>query len=130
VYYIPSANVLITLPVGEREIVLRRVALPEVLAEQGVDYLYVDSLAPVQAHKGQSWRYQILAHASGGALSYQLESGPDGMVVTDDGLVAWNIPVGFKEPNVSAIISIRDEAGNEALHRINFDVVERPRGRG
>jgi len=122
VYFIPSAETLITLPIGDKQIVLRRINLPEALKEQGVDYLYVDSFAPVQAYRGQEWRYQITAHSSAGTMAYKLESGPDEMTVSADGVVEWTIPAHFKDDSVSAIVSIQDKSGREALHTINFDV--------
>jgi hypothetical protein len=127
VYYIPSAKTMITLPVGESEIVLRRISLPEQLQEKSIDYLYVDSFAPVRAYRGQKWRYQIAAHSNVGGLTYKLENGPNGMAVSSDGLVTWNIDPHFKDEKVSAIVSIIDQSGNEVLHTINFDVIDSAR---
>jgi hypothetical protein len=121
VYFIPSASVLVTLPAGDDLIVLRRLDLAEKINAEERSDLYVDSSAPAEARRGQLFRYQISAHSKGqGKLTYKLESCPRGMTVSADGLVSWNIPSRYKEEQVSAVVSIRDEAGNEALHTISF----------
>ncbi len=121
VYFIPSASVLATLPAGDDRVVLRRLNLAEKAKAQERSDIYVDSSAPAEARRGQVFRYQIAAHGNGqGKLAYHLESGPRGMSVNANGLVVWSIPSRYKEEQVSAVVSIRDDAGNEALHTISF----------
>lgn len=123
VYFIPSAKVLVSLPAGEKEIIVRRLDLQSEIEETGVDYLYVDSFAPVRGYRGQTWEYAITAHSSSPGFQYSLESGPEDFSLSEAGMIRWNIPERFKEDAATAVVSIRDSSGAEVLHTINIDVL-------
>lgn len=123
VYFVPSARVLILLPAGEKQIVVRRLDVDEELRQIGVDYLYVDSFPPVSALRGRNFEYRIEPHTSHPGVSYSLESGPDGMTVSPTGVVEWSISERFAEDSARAVISIRDAAGAEVLHTIRLDIL-------
>ncbi len=122
--YVPWANMLVTLPKGNQQIVLRRFDVMQMLARSGVEYLFVDSIPPYQTFIGQALRYQIEVKSKADGVKYRLETGPQGMTVSPSGLVTWNAPSGFAEPQVQAIIAISNSAGKEILHSFRVRVAE------
>ena len=121
---LPWANLLITLPPGNREIVLRNFDLMATLHQTGLEYLFIDSIPPCEATRGQSLSYQIQAKSRAVGLKYKLEAGPETMTVSPDGLVTWNVPTNFGQDDTQAIVSVRNEAGKEVLHSFRLKIVE------
>ena len=123
-HYIPWANMLVSLPYGNQEIMLRRYDLIEQLHEADLEYLFIDSIPPHRAIAGESLSYQIVARSRASGLKYKLEVGPEGMTVSSDGLVTWNAPTNFGEDETQAIVAVSNSAGKEILHSFRLKVVE------
>lgn len=121
-HYVPEARVLVTLPYDDKRVVIRDFDLLGELDANGNDYLFVDSLPPQRVRRGETLRYAIAAHSRRGTLKYELQAGPENMVVNRKGEVKWKVPVEFADETVAAIISIRDRRGREVLHSIRFAV--------
>ena len=123
-HYIPWANVLISMPLDKKQIVLRRFDLMKSLEATGIDYLFVDSVPPTEAIKGRALSYQIAVKSKRGGLKYKLESGPKGMSVSSSGLLTWNVPPDLVEKTAQAIITVADASGQDIFHSIQMAVRE------
>ena len=123
-HYIPWANVLISMPLDKKQIVLRRFDLMKSLEATGIDYLFVDSVPPTEAIKGRALSYQIAVKSKRGGLKYKLESGPKGMSVSSSGLLTWNVPPDLVEKTAQAIITVADAGGQDIFHSIQMAVRE------
>ena len=119
-FFIPEAQVMVTLPKTNDEIVLHRFDVEKSLEKSGIDYLLVTSTAPTTAKRGAVFEYKATARAKKGGLTFKLESGPPGMQVSSDGSVTWSVPEDpdLKEANV--IVTVRDAAGQETFHTFSL----------
>jgi hypothetical protein len=93
----------------------------KILAEKGIDYLYVTSINPV-AKVSQPYRYRLETASKAGAVKCTLQSGPQGMTLSADGLVSWTAPAQPTEETV--IVALKDASGQEAFH--TFRIVVTP----
>ena len=109
-HFYPAANLLVTLPYTNDQIVLRRFNVTEVLDKAGVDYLLINSSPPLTARRGQLYSYQLEVKSKRGGVVYSVESGPPGLAVSASGLLQWKVPANYAAPNESVILLIRDAA--------------------
>ena len=122
VFLIPAAGVLITVGEGGSELIVRQFNLEQTLKSDGVDYLFVESRPPVTAVRGTVWEYPMKIRSRAGGIRVSPQSGPDGMKVSAEGIVTWNVPSGFGEPEVTVILSISDESGQEVFQTFRIAV--------
>lgn len=114
VHFLATADLLITIPPANDELVLRRFNVVDALNKSGVDYLFVSSSPPPVGRRGELYRYPIEVKSEQGGVSCRLESGPDGMTVSPAGLVTWRVPQDATDTSV--IIAVRDASGQEVFH--------------
>jgi S1-C subfamily serine protease len=115
ILYVPQASTLITIPETNDRLCLRRLNVEEQLQEAGVDYLVVTSSPGTLAQPGQHFEYQLEVLSKHGGLTYTLESGAPGMVISDTGLLTWDVPQDQQE-EVAVLIRIKDASGQEVYH--------------
>lgn len=133
VYFLPGAHLLVALPEGNRRVCIHPLKLSKILKQSGEDYLVVVSKPPPEALVGETYRYQIETLASAKRVDYRLESGPEGMRVSERGLVRWPVkrrPLGGK---VTVLVTLTTESGRELFHTFTLRVSRpshsaRPRG--
>ncbi len=71
---------------------------------------------------GRVYRYKINAYdPDGDSLIYKIIKGPEGMKVTDDGLVIWTVPEDFSG-TVPVQIEIDDKNGGITLYNFNLTI--------
>ena len=122
IFLLPASDLLVTVSDTRDEIVMHKINLLAEMDKKGVDYLFVASLPIRAAHKGDVYQYAIDVKSKRGAVSFTLESGPDGMRVAPDGVVTWRVPLdGVKDAPV--LIAIKDGSGQEIYH--GFTIVVR-----
>ena len=114
-HLIPAAKLLVTIPETNDKLVLHRFDLDAALDKAGIDFLFVTSQPPPRAKRGDWFNYRIAVKSKKGGVKYKLETGPDGMHVSDAGLVRWKVPAA--EPaEADVIIGISDRSGQEVFH--------------
>ena len=116
IYFMPQYGVLITLPTSNKSLVLHRLNLEKALNDSGIDYLYVTTRAPAVVKAGGIFRYQIGAKSRKGDVKYELTSGPNGMRVSNDGLVTWRTSRRSSNEPQDVIVSISDASGQTITH--------------
>jgi hypothetical protein len=122
VHYIPAANLLVTIPATNDRLLLYRFDLDKELAKADRDYLFVASQPPRRVDKGATYRYKLDVKSKQGAVKFQLASGPDGMKVSDAGVVTWKVPDDWGEPETDVIVNVSDKSGREAFHTFKLHV--------
>ncbi len=120
VQFIAEANLLVTIPPEGGQMTLRRVNALELLKRSSVDYLFVESTPPRMATKGNKFDYQIKARAHRGGLKFELSSGPDGMTISKEGRLTWNVPTEFEDDEVTPVVTIKDDSGAEIFHTFSM----------
>jgi hypothetical protein len=122
IHFFPTANLLATVPAARDRLVLRRLDVTAALEKAGIDYLYVTSLPPVAASPGSALSYAIAVQSRRGGVHCTLDSGPDGMTLSDDGKLKWSVPAGEPAGRQGVIITIKDASGQEILHAFNIAI--------
>ena len=126
IYLVPRGNVIAMLPEQQDSVVLRRFDVGEELQRSGQKYLVVLSVPPPSVAVGQTYQYQLVAKSRSGKVRYRLDSGPEGMTLSDRGLLLWDVKTQPPDASASVIISVSDEAGRAAMH--SFAVAVKPSG--
>ena len=122
IHFFPTANLLVTISAMREQLVLRKLDLTTALDKAGIDYLYVSSLPPATAAPGSTLSYTVEVKSKRGGMHCSLDSGPEGMTVTDDGKLHWNVPADEKVGRQGVIITIKDASGQEILHSFNITI--------
>jgi hypothetical protein len=121
IFFVPDANVLAVLPLSKDKLFLYRIDIEKQLDEAGIDYLIVVSQPPSEVVPGKEMKYQIEARAKKGKVEYVLESAPDGMTLSADGLVEWLVPASLEDDEVNVIITLRDSTGQQIFHNLTME---------
>jgi hypothetical protein len=111
-HLIPEAG-LVVLISGDDRLVLQRYDVYEAVKKLGADYLFIRSQPPSRAHKGQTCAYQVATRSSRGGVKYLLKSGPQGMQLSPEGALTWEVPAGFDESEVDVVVSVSDAGGKK-----------------
>jgi hypothetical protein len=112
----------VTIPSEAGQITLRRVNALDLLKKLSVDYLFLESIPPPATTTGTKFEYQIWARSRRGGLKYELSSGPDGMTISQEGRLSWNVPTEFADVEVTPIVTIKDNSGSEIFHTFSMPV--------
>jgi predicted Zn finger-like uncharacterized protein len=127
---VPDAKLLILIPFTNDRIVVKRFDIDEAMDKAGIDYLFVTSRPTATIARGKEFVYQITAKSKRGGLKYRLESGPEGMRVTPEGVVYWRVPADHGVQQISVLITVSDSAGQETFHTFKLNVVAETALRG
>ncbi|MCA9005403.1 MAG: DUF1559 domain-containing protein [Planctomycetaceae bacterium] len=120
--FFPDQNLLIQVPNSNDRLILHRVSLLEQMKQSGIDYFYATSRPETKAAPGQLWKYQIETASRKGGVKYELKSGPEGMTVTDTGLMSWKVPADVVEPEFKVTVQLKDDSTQELNHRFTMFV--------
>jgi S1-C subfamily serine protease len=74
------------------------------------------------ATSGQEFRHQIKARSRAGGLKFRLSGtlAPPGLSVASDGVVTWKVPPKSSGTEVTAVVTIRDAAGQETTSALKI----------
>ncbi len=123
VIYLPDAKLVVTVPAGDEQFARVKLDVDALMTAgaTGSPPLAVVSVPPATVLPGKAYAYTIQVLPAGAAVTYKLESGPDGMTVSAAGAVAWTPAAGRPDGDrAQAIVSVTDAAGHEVMH--SFDV--------
>jgi hypothetical protein len=122
VVLVPDAKVIATTTPTFDAVELRRFDLDEALDASGIDYLFVTSRPPTTVKPSQEVSYQLEVKSKKGGVKYRLEAGPEGMTLSEKGLLAWQVPAETSEASQSVIVAVSDSAGQEVFHTFQIAV--------
>ena len=120
-HFIPQLDLFLTIPESNDKIVARTIKVHDLLDEKEIDYLYVTS-SPPPAVVSKPYTYQLEVASRAGGVKYSLQSGPDELDLSADGLITWTPPEKASEEPV--IVSISDALGQETFY--TFQIVVAP----
>jgi hypothetical protein len=116
IHFVPSANVLLTIPASNDQLVIRKFDVDAALKKSPLDYLFVASVPQRYAAKGATYAYQIEVKSKKDKVQYSLTSGPKGMTLSPTGRLVWDVSADLAESEVPVIVTITDAAGQEIFH--------------
>jgi hypothetical protein len=121
-YFVPDAKMLIFLPLDNRQIELHRFDFEQALKESGKDYLFLGSRPPLTVARGATYTYQVNVNSSPPKVKYTMTIGPEGMTVSPEGLVKWQVPHDFAGKQTEVVLTISNEAGKEVLQTCKLEI--------
>lgn len=121
-HFIPSANLLITVPASNDRLVLRRLSLDEGIARSSSPILAVTSPSELSARRGRPFIHQIQVRSNKGGTTFDLTLGPKGLSVSGDGVLQWQIPLDSERKEYEAIVTVGDASGNQIFHTVRIKV--------
>ena len=65
---------------------------------------------------------KLAIRAKAGGVKVSLESGPDGLTVSPNGQVSWDVPARFEAPEAKVIVAIHDDTGQEVFHTFTVTI--------
>lgn len=122
VHFLPEVKLLVTLPETDDAVVLRSLDLREALKKSPQPQLAVISRPETRVEPGSDYAYAIDAVSTAGGVKYRVESGPQGMTVSDAGRVQWHVPASAKGTTASVLIVLTDASGKEIFHNFKIAV--------
>ena len=87
--------------------------------------LRVTSQPPLTASKGRPYAYTLRVKSKKGWVKCKLESGPQGMKVTPDGKLTWEVPRDFADAEVAVILTVSDATDQEIFHNFTLTLADR-----
>jgi hypothetical protein len=124
--WIPSAELLITVPSTDDRLVLRRLRLSDAIVKSGPETLHVTSAKSLLVSAGKKLSHRIEVKSAKGGVKLTLARGPEGLKVTPDGLVEWDVPDRGEKFEETAVITVEDESGHPLFHKLTIHVSRRP----
>lgn len=115
-YVLPTQQRLITVPNERDHLIVRKFDLLTELRAADVDFLFISSWPPRVAAKGKPYRYQMQIESRRGGAKAKLDSGPDGMTLSESGLMTWTPSPTFSNAETGVVISVSDASGQEIFH--------------
>ena len=109
-YYAVAANMLLSIPFTNDKIIVQRFELQQELEKSETDYFFVSSSPEVTFQTGMPYEYRIKVASRRPGVEFEMSSGPDGMQLSKQGVLSWNVPVGFSQDAVDVVVSIRNSA--------------------
>jgi hypothetical protein len=124
VCFVPDAKAVVISDPTLESLTIHRLDLDQALEDSGVDYLLVTSRPEPEVKFGQAFSYPMVVKSKNGGLKFNLESGPKGMLVDQQGNVTWQVPNTLDLAKHSAIISVKDNKDQEVFHTIALEAPE------
>jgi len=116
VFFVPQHGRLVTLAYSRDRLVSRAFDIIAAMNRAGIDYLFVDSVPPLLAKPGGAYRYQLQVKSKTGGVKFTLDSGPEGMTLSPNGLIKWDVPANIEAGQHGVIITVDDASGQTLLH--------------
>jgi hypothetical protein len=126
VFLVPQHKRLVTVSDTRDQLVVRPFDIVATLNKAGIDYLFVDSLPVTVADPGKPYTYSIVVQSKKGGVKFSLDSAPEGMKVSKDGVLTWQVPADAEPGPTGIIVTIEDSAGQSVFHSFNVQIGAAP----
>lgn len=121
VFMVPDAQLIAVLPPTNDQVVLYKFDAAAALESSDQDYLIVASQPPPEVKAGATFSYAIKVKSNHLKLTFSIDSGPDGMSVSPEGVVTWT-PGDAAKGNQDVILTIKNGGGQEVFHTFTLQV--------
>lgn len=124
VYLSLDANAITTIPFTNDQVISKSFDIVDQLESSDLDYFFIASTPNPQFTPGKTYQYEIEVQSNRNGSSFKLASGPDGMRVSNKGVVSWNVPRNFSEQEVFVIIEVTGPSGSETYESFPLSLKE------
>jgi len=111
--------------IDNQRVLLRSIDLMKELSEADKDYLFVESVPPLVAYKGELFSYRVEAKSRRGRVRFKVEDGPVGSRINNKGELEWDVPSGIADEFARFIVAVRDRGGKETFHTFELAIRDR-----
>ncbi|MCE9604350.1 MAG: hypothetical protein K8U03_05530 [Planctomycetia bacterium] len=118
--FIPSAEAIVIVPPSNDRLVVHRVNIEELLAASTRDFLFAASLPPTNVAPGTLFEYRMDVKTRRGKASFRLETKPDGMEISPEGVIRWTAPASFANKQ-SVVVRLSDGMGAETSQSFEIE---------
>jgi len=124
-HLIPDQKLIVEVDMMAKKLNLYYFDLEGSLKSSGVDFLYVSSKPESSVRLGKQYRYQLKAVSNQKELKYKLTYAPEGMTISPQGLLTWDVP---KEDSTlgekDVMVTVSSPAGKETIHSFKLQVLD------
>jgi len=119
----PSAKLFVVLSPKNDQLLLYKFDLDVILEKLGKDYLLVDPPKQVPATPGKEFTQTLVIRSKKGGVKVKLDSGPDGLTVSEDGKLKWAVPADIKDKEVNVLMTVSDASGQEVVQVLRVPIL-------
>ncbi len=123
IHYAPNYNILTMIPASRNNLITYNFDIYDLMKKNDNNYLDIVSQPPPDFRPGNKYKYNMLVKSKNANLTYKLESGPENMVISPEGIVEWNVPVNYKNKSEEIIISVTDNTGQSSFDSFTINMV-------
>jgi hypothetical protein len=120
-HFIPEAKLVVLVPNKNDRLLLYRFDPVQALEKSDLNCPVVTS-DPPGLRKGATFEYRMAVHSKQGGVKCKLESGPDGMTVSPEGVVKWDVPANFLIGEMQVTVTVSDKSGQDVAHTFRLSV--------
>ena len=119
-HLVPAAHLFITVPPSNDCLVLRHLDIDRAIERADGEPLVILSSTALTAVAGGRVEHHIVARSKKGSVTYALADGPDGLKVSPEGMLTWEVPVQLKGQEVTAVVTVSEPSGDERFQTIRI----------
>jgi S1-C subfamily serine protease/WD40 repeat protein len=119
---LPAAKLLVTIPLSNDRVVLRRLDLESALSEIVGDDVLIASPPSLVVRSGERLTYRLHAFTKRGPARFSLSQGPEGLRVSSEGDLQWSVPASLQFQEVKVIIAASVPSGASTSQALTIRV--------
>jgi predicted Zn finger-like uncharacterized protein len=111
VHFIPAAHLVVVVSAAGDSLALYRFDVEKALDQADADYLVVTTPPAAAARPGEEYASRLAGTSRRGGVKFELDLGPPGMTLRDDGTLDWPVPADFAGRTADVLLTMSDAAG-------------------
>jgi len=123
-HFVPHNNLLLWLSQTDNSIKVFHLNIEEKLKEAELDYLYISNPIKLQGVKGTSYKHQLIIKSENDGIIAILDSGPEGLTLSEDGMITWAIPDDFQHVDALFEVSISDNSRQKRKYSFRIQILK------
>lgn len=121
--FCPNSGVIVIVPLAQNQLVLKPFNVLDSLKQSGVDFLFVTSSNKLSVKLGERVQHRVSVMSNAGAATFRLDSGGEGISITKDGILSWQVPDKYQGSAQEVIIVVKDKSGQEVRQNLTITVL-------
>ncbi len=106
-HFIVQGRQLVCIPYSNDRLFVIPCDVDAMIGKMEKPITYVTSVPPVSVTKGTQLSYQIAVSGAASEIEFELNAAPEGMTLSNEGLLTWQVPDSLSDDLVFVIITIK-----------------------